>query len=53
MTSVWCHGGSKCNDIRENQMTKFYAEFSNFMQNLLTCRQLECGPKTGGWVLGS
>ena len=27
-------GGNKFNDFPENQITKFHAEFSNFMQNL-------------------
>ena len=26
-------GGNKFNDFAENQMTKFHAEFPNFMQN--------------------
>ena len=28
--------GNKFNDFPENQMTKFHAEFQNFMQNLET-----------------
>jgi len=43
-------GENKFSDFPENQMSKFHAEFPNFMQNLPIYWQ-GCGPKTGG-VMG-
>ena len=38
------YGGNKFKDFPENQITKFPAEFPNFMQNLETreCKTLNC-----------
>jgi len=37
-------GGNKFTDFPENQMSRFHAEFPNFIHNLLIHWQLGCGP---------